>query len=72
MRRINSFLFPPLLVVSTCYFLFLDFSLKCKIFVHLIFQMRLKYNIKQQKLYLQESLEILLFQVVPEKKLQPY
>lgn len=34
--------------------------------------MRLKCNIKQQKLYLQESLEILLFQVVPEKKLQPY
>lgn len=34
--------------------------------------MRLKDNIKQLKSYLQESLEILLFQVVPEKKLQQH
>lgn len=34
--------------------------------------MRLKYNIEQQKRYSQESLEILWFQVVPEKKLQLY
>lgn len=34
--------------------------------------MRLKNNIEHQKWHLQESLEILWFQVVPEKKLQPY